>query len=127
MPHPYFSRGAIAVSMVPAVFGANAILRPDAALQSVQFPVPSDPEARRLARGLMRIYGIRNVAVSYLSILIWSTGDPKLLGMGLFTGLAMCITDGLVSKWLVGGGEWNHWSFAPVIGGLAAGLLGWFD
>lgn len=127
MPHPYFSRAYIAVSLFPAVFGLNALLRPEAALQSVQFPVPANPVDRKLSRSLMRIYGIRNVGVSYLLALLWSKGDTKYMGLGLISAIAMTITDGVVSKMQIGGGEWNHWSFTPAICGIVAGLLGVFD
>jgi hypothetical protein len=109
------------------VFGLNALIRPEAALRSVEFPVPAQPESRKLTASLMRIYGIRNVAVSYLLTLIWSTGSEKLMGAGLVAGLAMCCTDGVISKAQIGGGEWNHWSFAPVIAGIQAGLFGYLQ
>lgn len=127
MVHSYFSYGALAVGLLPSVFGINALFRPESTLRAVEFPVPAEPEARKLTRSLMRIYGIRNVAISYAMALIWSTGNEKLTGLSLVGGLAICITDGLVSRVQIGGGEWNHWSFAPVIGGIMAGLFGVFS
>lgn len=127
MPHLYTSRVGLALAMIPAVFGANALLRPEAALASVQFPVPSDAQSRKLTGSLMRIYGFRNVAISYLLALIWSTGDNKLQGYGLAVGLGMSLVDGLISRHQIGGGEWNHWTFAPVISAVCADLISWFD
>lgn len=127
MPHPYFAYGTLAISLLPACFGVNAILWPEAALKTAQFPVPTQPESRKLTASLMRIYGIRNLAVSFLMTLIWSTGNERLMGAGLSAGLVICIGDGFVSRSQIGGGEWNHWSIAPIIGGLQAGLLGYLQ
>jgi hypothetical protein len=74
----------------------------------------------------MRIYGARNLVVTFLLLLIWSTRNHKLMALSLLGGMEMALVDGLVSKWQIGGGEWNHWSFLPVLGGLVAGLFGWF-
>ncbi|KAJ4184915.1 hypothetical protein FALCPG4_002419 [Fusarium falciforme] len=122
----FIYRGALVIGFLPSFFGLNALLRPEASLKSVEFPVPEDPELRKLVFGLMRIYGIRNVVVSFAFTLIWLTGNKRLVGLGLVGALSMAITDGLVSKSVTGGGEWNHWSFVPVIGGFVAGLFGWF-
>lgn len=121
----FFYRGALVVGLMPAFFGLNSMLRPEAALKSVEFPVPQDPESRNLAFALMRIYGIRNIVVSYVFTLIWLNGNRRLLGLSLIGALAMCITDGFVSKALLGSGEWFHWSFAPVGTAFVAGLLGY--
>lgn len=48
------------------------------------------------------------------------------MGLGLFAGLAISITDGFVSRLLIGGGEGQHWMFPPIIGLVMAGLFGWF-
>lgn len=122
----FIYRGALAIGLLPAFFGLNSLLRPEASLKAVEFPVPTDPESRKLVFGLMRIYGIRNVVVSFALTLIWLTGNKRFVGLGLLGALSMVITDGLVSKSVTGGGEWNHWSFAPVIGGVVAGLFEWF-
>ncbi len=127
--NPYIVRGALGIALLPGFFGLNALLRPEAALRSVQFPVPSataDPQSRKLVRGLMRIYGIRNVVFTYFLTLTWYRGDVRLLGFGLLGALPLVLTDGLVSREIIGGGEWSHWGFAPVIAGVAAGLLGYY-
>lgn len=127
MAHPYFARGALTIGMVPGLLGLNALLRPNAVLEETKFPASAEPAARKTPLGLLQIYGIRNVSVSYLLYLLWSTGDEKLFGMGMLAGVAMTFTDGLVFKAVTGGGEWNHWPIGIVIGGLSAGLLGFFN
>lgn len=125
--HPYFYQGAFAMAFLPSIFGLNAVLRPEAAMRSVQFPVPADPEARKLSRGLMRIYGSRNIAITYLILLAHRTGDRKLTGLSLAVGVYMALVDGFVSRSVIGGGEWSHWGFIPVVGSVVAGLLGVFN
>lgn len=127
MPGYLTSHIGLTLAMLPAFFGIRALLMPEDALLAFRFSTPSAPGARTLTRSLVRIYGIRNVAVSYLLALLWSTGDDKLKGLGLLAGIAMCFTDGLMSIHVRGGGEWSHWLFAPAVGGVCAGLFGWFD
>ncbi|KAI9147245.1 NLP effector protein 2 [Paramyrothecium foliicola] len=123
MSHSYLSYGALAVSVLPGLIGVNALFRPEATMKGAQLPVPPQPEARRLTNSLMRFFGVRTTAISYLLVLIWSSGDPRLTGLGLFTGIWMSIMDGLITKWQIGGGEWGSWALAPIIGGLSYGLL----
>lgn len=127
MVHPYVSQGALGIAILPGLFGINSIFRPEATLRGVHFPVPSEPTAQKLAFSLLRILSVRNVSVSTLLGLIWLQGDERLLGLGMITTLAMCVVDGFVSRSLIGGGEWNHWCFAPIAAGVSAALLGWFD
>lgn len=126
MSHPYFFRASLALSVVPLFFGVNALLRPAAHLQSLGFPAHTEPKARNLNLALMRIWGIRNVSIGFLLTLMWSYGNEKMMGLGLFAGLAISITDGFVSRLLIGGGEGQHWMFPPIIGLVMAGLFGWF-
>lgn len=127
MAHPIFFHPGLALGVVLLSFGLNAMLRPNAHLRSLEFPVPTEPQAKRLSHALMRIWGIRNLSVGSLLALIWITGDENLMGKSLCVGLALPITDGFVSRSLIGGGELQHWVFPPVIGVVAAGLFGWFD
>ncbi|KAF5634271.1 integral membrane protein [Fusarium sp. NRRL 52700] len=118
----YLNRATHVVSLIPALFGINLLTRPEATLQSFQYPIPTDPQAQKLVRGLARIYGCRNLVVSFLFFNISLTGDRKLMSFGYLGALAMCVTDGLVAKNVVGHGEWQHWSFAPLCIGLLIGL-----
>lgn len=125
-PH-YFFRVSLALSVVPLLFGINGMLRPEAHLKSLEFPLPTEPQARRLSYALVRIWAIRNLCVGFLLSLIWTTGNEKLMAWGLGAGMAMATTDGFVSRLLIGGGETQHWVFPPIIGVVMAGLHGWFD
>ncbi|KJZ74460.1 hypothetical protein HIM_06056 [Hirsutella minnesotensis 3608] len=127
MEHPIFFRISLALSVTPILFGINGMLRPNAHLRALNFPAHTEPQAKKLNHALMRIWGIRNLSVGFLLTLIWTTGDERLMGKALCAGLALPITDGFVSRRLIGGGELQHWMFPPVILVVMAGLFGWFD
>jgi hypothetical protein len=109
------------MALVPGLIGLNLLIRPEATLQQIQYTVPTEPKARQLTRGLARIYGIRNVVIGCIGINLSLTRDPKLINMIYLAGLAMCLTDGIVAKSVIGYGEWTHWVFAPIcVAGVAA-------
>ena len=116
-------RGTFVFGTLPAFLGLNALLRPEAALRTMDMPVPLEGEARDSIFSIIRFYGIRNLAISYSIILIWWTGNKKLLGVNMFGGLAISLLDGFVIKSLRGYGQWSHWAFSPVVAGLIVGLL----
>lgn len=125
MPAAFFPYATLTIGLVPSLFGLHALIRPASVTKAFGLAFPTQPEARKATATFVRIYGIRNIAVSYLLTLIWSTGDRRLMAASSFAALAMCIGDGLLSKVVLGGGEWNHWFLAPVIAGVQAGLMGW--
>jgi hypothetical protein len=127
MEHPIFFHTGLVLSSVLVFFGSNAMLRPDAHLKSLGFPVHTQPQAQKLNYALMRIWGVRNLTVGSLLILIWTAGNEKLMAKALCAALVMPITDGFVSRSLTGGGELQHWAFPPVMGVVIAGLFGIFD
>ncbi|KAJ4265045.1 hypothetical protein NW762_005289 [Fusarium torreyae] len=119
----FFYRGGFILSLIPGYFGLNSMLRPEAMMKAVEFPVPTDPQNRKLTFALMRIYGSRNVVIAYLFALNALNGDKRHMGLGMIGTLFMLVTDGLVSRSLIGGKEWYHWSFIPVYIGFIGGLL----
>lgn len=126
MPHPYILHASLAVGLIPGLLGMKALVNPASVMQSAKFPEPAQPEAKKLAHALMRLYGVRNIFVSFLLATVWSTRDERLMGTGMIGALFMCISDGLISQSLIGGGVLKHWSIAPVIVGLMGGLFEWY-
>ena len=126
MAHPYMFRGSLILGALPIFFGINGMLRPEAHLSSLLLPLHTEPEARKLDYALMRIWGIRNISVGFLLVLIWTLGDERIMGTALCAGLAVSLTDGFVSRALIGGGELQHWSFTGACAVTMMGLFGWF-
>lgn len=114
------------MSLILGGFGLNGLFRPDAHLQALEFPAHIEPKAQKLNYALMRIWGIRNVTVSSILIIIWNSGNERLLGQALCAALAIPVVDGFVSRALTGGGATQHWSVPPVQVVVIAGLFGFF-
>lgn len=109
----------LAFAILPLGLGINALLRPASALAIFQARAPTDPYARDLVFGLLRIYGARNAAIGLSTLAMWYHEQFKLIGWTFLAGCLIMITDGFVAKELVGGAEWTHWCFTPI--GVALG------
>ncbi|KAF5010616.1 hypothetical protein FDECE_3218, partial [Fusarium decemcellulare] len=95
MSHPIIFNGSLGLGLMLVGLGLNASLRPDAHLKSLEFPVPSEPLAKKFSHALMRIWGIRNISVGLLISIIWTTSDEKLMAKALGAALTLPITDGV--------------------------------
>jgi hypothetical protein len=126
MAHPIIFNGSLGLGFMLIGLGLNASFRPDAHLKNLEFPVPTEPLAKKFSHALMRIWGIRNISVGLLISTIWATGDENLMAKALCISLALPITDGFVSRIVIGGGEAQHWMFPPILVVMSAGLFGWF-
>ena len=127
MAQPIIFNGSLGLGLLLISLGANATLRPKAHLGYLGFPVPSEEGLpKKLSRALMRIWGVRNISVGSLIVLLWTTGDERLMGWALSVAVSLPITDGFVSRLVIGGGELQHWVFPPVLAVMIAKLFGWF-
>ncbi|KAF5700445.1 integral membrane protein [Fusarium globosum] len=126
MPHPIIFNGSLGLGLMIVGLGLNATLRPNDHLQRLEFPIPTEPLAKKFSLALMRIWGIRNITVGVLISIIWTTGDENLMAKALSAALAMPVTDGFVSRIIIGGGETQHWVFPPLLVVMIAGLFGYF-
>jgi hypothetical protein len=103
------------VGTIPIGFGINALIRPEHAITF--FNNSSVPTAnRQLVEALLMIYGIRDI---FMGVAIYATayfGSKKALGWIMLAGFACVVVDGLASKLYLGGGEWDHWGFSPILG-----------
>ncbi|KAF5578268.1 hypothetical protein FPCIR_11671 [Fusarium pseudocircinatum] len=126
MPHPIIFNGSLGLGLMLVGLGLNATLRPNDHLQRLEFSIPTEPLAKKFSLALMKIWGIRNITVGVLISIIWTTGNENLMAKALSAALAMPITDGFVSRIVIGGGETQHWMFPPLLVVMAAGLFGFF-
>ncbi|KAG9506584.1 hypothetical protein J7337_000117 [Fusarium musae] len=126
MAHPIIFNGSLGLGLMLVGLGLNATLRPNDHLQRLEFPIPTEPLAKKFSLALMKIWGVRNITVGVLVSIIWTTGDETLMAKALSAALAMPITDGFVSRIIIGGGETQHWVFPPLLVVMAAGLFGFF-
>ncbi|KAJ6560483.1 hypothetical protein B0H10DRAFT_2115035 [Mycena sp. CBHHK59/15] len=108
-------------------FGINAILRPRNALKFFEFEAPASASDKKLVDGLMVIYGARDI---FMGLAIYSAAyfrDRRSLGWILIAGSGVAFVDGAVCRAQVGKGEWNHWSYAPILTAVGSVLLGVLD
>ncbi|KAF5975583.1 hypothetical protein FCOIX_7623 [Fusarium coicis] len=126
MAHPIIFNSSLGLGLMLVGLGLNATLRPNDHLQRLEFPIPTEPLAKKFSLALMKIWGIRNITVGVLISVIWTTGDENLMAKALSAALAMPVTDGFVSRIIIGGGETQHWVFPPLLVVMAAGLFQFF-
>jgi hypothetical protein len=108
-------------------FGINAILRPLNALEFFEFQALASTADKNLIDGLMIIYGARDI---FMGLAIYSAvyfENRKSLGWILIAGSGVAFVDGAVCRAYAGNGEWNHWSYAPILTAVGSVLLGVLD
>lgn len=108
-------------------FGVNAIIRPENALEFFEFKAPALDSDKKVVDGLMAIYGARDIFMGLAIYTVTYFGDRKSLGWILIAGSAVAFVDGAVCRIQVGKGEWNHWSYAPMLTAVGCVLLGILD
>src|SRR5689334_1833552 len=102
-----FTRAYLSLQVFPAAFGINGILRPNAHLTALGFPIPNETsqnQSYKLSQALMLIWGVRNLSISFLGYLVWTTGDAQLMAKALVPTIAIATMDGTVSRLLIEGG-----------------------
>ncbi|KAJ0120628.1 hypothetical protein J7T55_015358 [Diaporthe amygdali] len=119
-----FANATAVLNLLPTLSGVVGVLRPASALAVLGFPTPSTPEAQRLSHSLVQMYGVRQATMGLASLALWAAGEHRLMGVLMLVNSPIAIVDGMVSRWLVGAGEWGHWGFIPIGMMLTAGLLG---
>lgn len=107
-------------------FGVNAILRPRNAFATFEFDLPSSAADQKLVESLMIICGARILFMGLATYFTAWFGTRKACGWTLIAGAGVAGVDGVVSLQQIGGGQWKHWDYAPIIfvvGALLAGVL----
>lgn len=119
-----FANATAVLNILPIASGIHGVWHPADSLKLLGFPEPSNPKDRKLAHALTRTYAVRQACMGLTSLALWWAGDHRLMGALMLVNTPIAIVDGLVSRWLTGGGEWGHWGFMPLAMVLTAGLLG---
>ncbi|KAF9781325.1 hypothetical protein BJ322DRAFT_1213340 [Thelephora terrestris] len=123
---PYLRIAASAVATIFIGFGFNAILRPENALTFFEWEPPTSASAKTLVDNLILLYGVRDIFMGVVINIAAYFGDRKALGWILIASSGVAFADGVIC-WNQGKGEWNHWSYAPMLVGLGSLLLGTLD
>ncbi|KAH6874785.1 hypothetical protein B0T10DRAFT_498555 [Thelonectria olida] len=116
----YAATAVVTLGMMPGLVGINSLLRPAHALSLLGFPSPPDAQARKLAHSLMQMAGARNLTMTLATLAVWFTADRRTLGYTMLAGAPLALIDGFISRGVVDGMEWGHWTFVPVSLGLGA-------
>lgn len=119
-----FANATAVLNILPIFSGITAVLRPASALSLLGFPTPPEPKEAKLSYSVLQMYGVRQATMGLASLALWWAGEHRLMGVLMLVNTPVAIVDGLVSRWLTGGGEWGHWGFIPVGMALTVGLLG---
>ncbi|KAG4026263.1 hypothetical protein MFRU_043g00660 [Monilinia fructicola] len=95
-------------------FGINALLRPSHALTFYRpFSLPTAPSDKALVEALMTIYGARNIFMGLSMYAASYYRNYKTLGWIVIAGSGVAFVDGWVC-YKAGGGQADHWGYAPV-------------
>ncbi|KAF7890237.1 hypothetical protein EAF00_008552 [Botryotinia globosa] len=83
--------------------------------------LPQTPSKTTLIEALMTIYGARDIFMG-LAMYAGSYRNYKTLGWIVVAGSGVAFVDGWVC-WRAGGGQGDHWGYAPVHAGVGVLLV----
>lgn len=151
---PYLELAAIFFATIFIGFGILWFVNPAAALSFFELPYPqvttttttstkdspltkkeSDSisasaaaaTAKKTMDAISVVYGVRDIFMGAAIYAAALCGTRQALGWIVIAAGCVAATDGAVCKFMVGRGEMNHWSYAPVMVVLGAVMLGAFD
>jgi hypothetical protein len=119
---PYLKIFAGIFATIYVGMGINAMVRPESGLAIWEFPAPAVD--KKLVDNLIIVYGVRDIFMGLAIYIAAFLANRKALGAMLVAASAVAFTDGAVSIAHIGGGQWNHWGYAPVMGLVGILLLG---
>ncbi|KAH8893963.1 hypothetical protein GQ53DRAFT_745366 [Thozetella sp. PMI_491] len=122
---PFLPNTAAFIGLVPTLLGFSALVWPRSVLTNFEFPAPKTPDGLRLSDSLCQLFGVRDVALGLMVLVIRLRGDRVMLGQSLLLGALLPLGDGAVSLSHIGGGAWKHWAFIPVMVAVGGALMGW--
>lgn len=84
-------------------------------------------DAKKTMDAVSVAYGVRDIFMGMTIYAAALFGTRQALGWIVIAAGCVAGTDGAVCKFMVGKGEMNHWSYAPILVMLGAVMLGAFD
>lgn len=134
---PYLELAASFYATIFIGFGILWFVDPPKALSFFELPYPHltsrSPtkkvltDVKKTIDAISIAYGVRDI---FMGAAIYATafyGTRQALGWIVVAAGCVAGTDGAVCKFMVGKGEMNHWSYAPVLVMLGGVMLGAFD
>ena len=131
---PYLELAASFYATIFIGFGFLWFIKPSKALSFFELPYPqasdekgASADSKKIIDAISVAYGIRNIFMGAAIYAAALCGTRQALGWIVVAAGCVAGTDGAVCKFIVGKGEMNHWSYAPVLIVLGSVLLGAFD
>ena len=134
---PYLELAASFYATIFIGFGFLWFINPPKALSFFELPYPQasskistkrdSDEAKRTMDAISVVYGVRDIFMGAAIYAAALYGTRQALGWIVIAAACVAATDGAVCKFMVGKGEMNHWSYAPVMMVLGGAMLGAFD
>ena len=135
---PYLELVANLYATIFIGFGILPFVNPAMTLSFFELPYPqgsskgpaaanASADAKKTMDAFMVAYGVRDI---FMGVAIYAAalcGTREALGWIVVAAGCVAFTDGAVCKFMVGKGEMNHWSYAPVLVVLGGVMLGAFD
>lgn len=134
---PYLELAASVPATIFIGFGILSFVNPQMAVSFFELPYPQITpkgatkkglaDAKKTMDAMSVVYGARDI---FMGAAIYATalyGTRQALGWIVIAAGCVAGTDGAVCKFMVGKGEMNHWSYAPVMVMLGGLMLGAFD
>lgn len=125
--NPYLLNTAGALGLFPLSVGLLGLANPTSGWSIFSFPKPTSPEAQKVGETFFLFWASRDVFMGLVTSAAWYHSDHRMMGYALLAASMAAVTDGVISLRQKGSGQWLHWSFVPVLGGIGGGLVGWFD
>ncbi|KAF2235295.1 hypothetical protein EV356DRAFT_445254 [Viridothelium virens] len=134
---PYLEYAASFYATIFIGFGIMWFVNPPMALSFFELPYPqasskgsaknASTDAKKTMDAISVVYGVRDAFMGAAIYAAAFCGTREALGWIVIAAACVAATDGAVCKFMVGKGEMNHWSYAPVMLALGGVMLGAFD
>ena len=136
---PYLELAACFYGTIFIGFGFLWFINPSKALSFFELPYPqvgssssknsaerANADFKKTIDAISIAYGVRNIFMGAAIYAAAICGTRQALGWIVIAAGFVAGTDGAVCKFIVGKGEMNHWSYAPVLVVLGSVILGAF-